>query len=51
MQSTFAKRQFEFVVFVSYILLSYIILWYPHRVTKSVFFIFPIDWMLELVCN
>jgi len=55
MQSTFAKRQFEFAVFVSYILLSYsfhtVISWSPLRVTKSIFFILPIDWMLKLFCN
>jgi len=51
MQSTFAKRQFEFVVFLSYILLLYFKLWSTPRVTKSIFFISPTDWMLELFCH
>jgi len=51
MQLIFAKRQFEFVVFVSYTLLLYFILWSPLKVTKSIFFILPADWMLELFCN
>ena len=46
MQSIFAKRQFEFVVFVSYIVLRYFILWSTHSVTKYIFFISSIDWML-----
>jgi len=35
MQSTFAKKQFEFVVFVSYIALLYFILWSTPSVTKQ----------------
>jgi len=51
MQSTFVKRQFEFVVFVSYIVLLYFILWSTISVTKYVFFILSIDWMLEFFCH
>ena len=47
MQSTFAKRQFEFVVFVGYIVLLYFLLWSTLSVTKYIFFILSIDWMLE----
>jgi len=47
MQSTFAKRQFEFVVFVSYIVLLYFIPWSTLSVTKYIFFILSIDWMLS----
>jgi len=50
MQSTFAKRQFEFVVFVSYIVLVYFVLWCALSITKS-FFILLLDWMLELSCH
>ena len=51
MQSTFTKRQFEFAVFVSCVLSLYFILWSPLSVTKSIFFILPIDWMLEHFCH
>jgi len=51
MQATFAKKQFVFVVFVSYIILLYFILWSTLSVTKYIFFILSVDWMLELFCN
>jgi len=51
MESTSAERQFEFVVFVSYIVLLYFILRSTLSVTKYIFFIFSIEWMLELFCN
>jgi len=51
MQSNFAKRTFKFVVFVSYIVLLYFVLWSTLIVTKSVCFILPVDWMLELCCH
>jgi len=51
MQSTFAKRRFEFAVFGSYIVLLYFILCSTLSVTKYIFFILSIDGMLELFCN
>jgi len=50
-QSAFAKRLFEFAVFVSYIVLLYFVLWCTVSVTKSIFFTLLIDWMLELFCR
>jgi len=43
MQSTFDKRQFEFVVFASYLVLLYFILWSTLSVTDSFCFILPTD--------
>jgi len=51
MQATFAKRHFEFVVSVSYIISLYFILWSTLSVTKYIFFILSVDWMLEFFCN
>jgi len=51
MQSPCAERQFEFVVFVSCIVLLYFMLWSTPSVTNYIFFILSIDWMLELFWN
>jgi len=51
MQSTFAERQFEFVVFISYVVLLYFVLWSTLSVTKSICLILLFDWMVELFCH